>query len=103
MNFFCSNSEEIFEMLINQHGRLEGGGVEHGNVPPPPEIGKNCRNLMLFSKALFLATTFPEIVGKSFFRLSFLPKISKYSENFLNHLRFSSKREKIELMVFKEF
>ena len=66
------------ENLDILHRRLEGG--EHGNVHPPPEIGKNCcRNLVLFSKALFIATTFPDLVGKSFFLLTFLPKFSKFS------------------------
>ena len=55
----------------------EGGGTRERSAPPP-EIGNNCcRNLVLFSKALFLATTFAEIIEKSFFLLTFLSKFSQ--------------------------
>ena len=44
---------------------MEGEGTRER---PPPRNGKICcRNLVFFSKALFLATTFPEIIDKSFF------------------------------------
>ena len=63
--------------------RAPGRG-EHGNVSPPPEIGKNwCSNLMLFSKAVFIATTFPDLVGKSFFYWLFF-------KNFQNFLKIFS-------------
>ena len=58
-------------------------GAWNTGTVPPPEIGKNCcRNLVLFSKALYLATPFPEIIEKLFFLLRFLPKFSKFSQNF---------------------
>ena len=59
---------KLHEMSVNNMQQNIGAwkGVEHGNVPPP-QIGKNCcRNLVVFSKALFIATTFPDLVGKSF-------------------------------------
>ena len=38
--------------------------------------------MMLFPKALFLATTFPKIVKNSIFKLNFYLKFSKISQNF---------------------
>ena len=47
----------------------ECSGVARGNtpnIPPPPEIGKNCCiKIMLFLKVLFLATKFPKLAKKS--------------------------------------
>ena len=74
--------------LIILIGAWKGGTRER----PPPEIGKNCcRNLVLFSKALYLATTLPEIIGKSFFLLTFLPK---FSQNFTTICAFSPNAQK---------
>ena len=50
---------------------------------PPPEIEKNCcSKMMLFPKALFLATTFPKIDKNSIFLMNVYQKISKFSQNF---------------------
>ena len=69
-------------------------GGNTGNVPPPPEIEKNCcRKMMLFPKALFLATTFPKIDKNSIFLMNIYQKISKFSQ-FPNNLYFSSKGAK---------
>ena len=38
--------------------------------------------MMLFPKALFLATTFPIIDKNSIFLMNFYQKISKFSQNF---------------------
>ena len=38
--------------------------------------------MMLFPKALFLATTFPKIDKNSIFLMNFYQKISNFSQNF---------------------
>ena len=38
--------------------------------------------MMLFPKALFLATTFPKLDKNSIFLMNFQQKISKFSQNF---------------------
>ena len=38
--------------------------------------------MMVFPKALFLATTFPKIDKNSIFLMNFYQKISKFSQNF---------------------
>ena len=38
--------------------------------------------MMLFPKALFLATAFPEIDKNAIFLMNFYQKISKFSQNF---------------------
>ena len=74
---------------------MQANGVARGNtpnVPPPPEIGKNCcRKMMLFPMALFLAAKFPKLAKNSIFLLNFY---QKFSQNFPKNC-FSSKREKI--------
>ena len=83
--------------VASYHRRLEGWNT--GTSPSPPRNRKNCcRNLVLSSKSLILATNIREIIEKSSFLLTFL---SKFSLNFLNHLCFSSKRAKIEGLAFK--
>ena len=80
--FFNKNSTQYI-------GAWTGGGRGTRERPPPP-IGKNCcRNLVLFSKALLLATTFPEIIGKSFFSIDFSSKIFKIFLPFSQPLVFS--------------
>ena len=62
----------IFGLIFHTHliGAARGRG-NIGNVPPS-QNGTNCwRKLMLFRKALFLATTFPKIVKSSIFLLLF--------------------------------
>ena len=55
--------------------------VALGGFKPPNR--KNCRRkMMLFSKALFFATTFPKIDKNSIFLVNFCQKISKFSRNF---------------------
>ena len=52
-----------------------------GNVPT--EMEKIVvEKMMIFPKALFLATTFSKIVKKSIFPLNFYQKFSKISQNF---------------------
>ena len=46
----------------------------------PPKSEKNCRKVMLFPKALFLATNFPKLAKNSIFYWIFI----KHCQNFLN-------------------
>ena len=67
-----------------------------------PEIEKNCcRKMMLFPKALFLASTFSKIVEKSIFQLNFHLKFSKFRQKCSNNLCFSSKRAQSQSRVRK--
>ena len=91
------NPTHIFP-YFDWHLLIVIGAWKGGNTGtfPPPEIGKNsCRNLLLFSKALYLAKTFPELIEKSFFLLSFLPQFSKFSQNFPTICVFRPNAQKI--------
>ena len=58
----------------------------------PPRNWKNCcRKMMLFPKALFLATTFPKIDKNAIFLMNFYQRIFS---KFPNNLYISSKRAK---------
>ena len=49
----------------------------------PPRNRKNCcRKMVLFPKALFLATTFPKLAKHLIFLLNFYQNFSKFSQNF---------------------
>ena len=62
----------------HDHRRRQGGGHRER---PPARNGKNCcRKMMLFPRALFIATTFPKIVKNSIFRLNFYQKFLKISQ-----------------------
>ena len=65
--------------FVESSGAGRGGT---GKVPPPPKLKKLCRKIMLFPKALFLATTFPKIDINSIFLVNFYQRISKFSQNF---------------------
>ena len=70
-----------FDKFSAQRYTVAPPGGNTGNVPPP-EIEKNCcRKMMLFPKALFLATTFPKIDKNSIFLMNFYQKISKIPNN----------------------
>ena len=58
---------------------------------------------MVFSNALFLATTFPEIVGKSFFLLSFIQKFQKFLKIFPNLCVFRPNARKLNAWFLKIF
>ena len=58
---------------------------------------------MLFPKALFLATTFPEIVKNSIFLLNFYQKLSKISQNFPTIRVFRPNARKINAWFVKFF
>ena len=74
------------------HRRRQSG--EHRNVHS--EMEKNCcRKVMLFPKALFLATTFPNIASNSIFQLNFYQKFLKISQNFPTICVFVQTREKL--------
>ena len=49
---------------------------------PPPNEKNVCRKMMLFPKALFLATTFPKIDKNSIFLLNSYQKFLKISQRF---------------------
>ena len=79
MEVLQTNSEAPAEYLSGI-GAARGG--EHRERPPPPEIEKNCcRKMMLFPKALFLATTFQKVAKNSIFLLNFYQKFSKFPNN----------------------
>ena len=56
--------------------------------------------MMLFPKALFLATTFPKIDKNSTFLMNFYQKISKFSENFPTICIFRPNARKINAGFF---
>ena len=90
----------IFEYIYSpnlQESPLNIGAAKGdiGNVPPPPEMEKCCRKMMLFPKALFLATTFQKLL-KLNFSIEFSAKNLKISQNFLDNLYFSSKGAKTQ-------
>ena len=67
-------------VIYSRQWRRQGG--TQGTFPPP-EIEKNCcRKMMLFPKALFLASTLPKFAKNSFFLLNSYQKFSKFSQNF---------------------
>ena len=77
---------------------------ENRERPPPPEMEKNCcRKMILFPKALFLATTFPKIVKNSIFLLNFYQKFSKISQNFPKIRIFRPNTRKINAWFVKFF
>ena len=53
-----------------------------------PEIEKLRRKMMLFPRALFLATIFPKIANNSIFLLNFHQTCSKFLTNFLTNCVF---------------
>ena len=68
-----------FLNYIKNHSRRQGEHMER----PPPEIEKNCcRKMVLFPKALFLATTFPKLAKNWIFLLNFYQNFSKLSQIF---------------------
>ena len=56
-------------------------GETQGTFHTPPKLKKCCRKMMLFPKALFLATTFPKVAKNSIFLLKLYQKFSKFSQN----------------------
>ena len=54
---------------------------ERGKNPPLRNGTNCCRKMMLFPKALFLASTFPKVAKNSIFLLNFYPKFSKFPNN----------------------
>ena len=86
-------SSSCFHYLLGQLSSYCSGVRRGGGSTPPPRTRKNrCRKMMLFPKALFLATNFPKNRQKFNFSIEFS---SKKSQNFPNQLCFSSKRAKI--------
>ena len=53
--------------------------------------------MMLFPKALILATTFPQIETNSIFLMNFYQQISKFSQNFQTICIFVQTREELTL------
>ena len=86
---------------MHLHWLLEGRGT--GERHPPPKSQKDCcRDLMLFSYALFLATTFPEIVGKIICNWVFFPKIQSFLKVYTTICVFRPNEGNANT-VFKEF
>ena len=83
------------------YGSGAGRGGNTGNVPHPEIEKKRCRKVMLFPKALFLATTFPKIDKNSIFLMNFYQKISKFSQNFPTVCIFRPNARKINAWFLK--
>ena len=86
-------------------GILSIGAARRGTqgTSPPPRNWKNCcRKMMLFPKALFLATTFPKIDKNSILLMNFYQKISKFSQNFqtISILRPNARKINAGLLKF---
>ena len=80
--------------LLTSKGVARGKG---GGGIPSPETGKNCcRKMMLFPKALFLLTKFPNILNNSLFLLNFH---HKFSQNFPTICVFIQTREKLTRLL----
>ena len=78
--------------------------MERPEMERPPRNGKNCcRKMILFPKALFLATTFRKIVKNSIFQLNFYQKFSKISQNFPTIRVFRPNARKIKNAWFVKF
>ena len=86
------------------------GGTQ-GTSPPPRNRKKCCRKMVLFPKALFLATTFPKLLKNSIFLLNFYQNFLKISKQLVF---FVQMREKVagfveffwkyaKVMHFKQF
>ena len=71
---------EVLLKICHDYSQAPPGGI--GNVPPPRNVKNCCRKMMLFPKAVYLATTFPKIVKNSTFLLNFYQNFSKISKNF---------------------
>ena len=109
MFFSYENSEYDHE---NDVTWAPPGGI-HGTSPP--KLKKSCRKLVLFPKALCLATTFPKVTQNSIFLLNLYPKSSKFSQNFQTICVFPPNARKIndgllnsfekyaKIMYFKQF
>ena len=69
--------------------------------PLPPKSKKCCRQMVLFPKALFLATTFPKRAKNSIFLLNFYQKFSKFSKNAQQFVFFVQTREKLTHCLLK--
>ena len=75
------------------------GGTEGTS---PPEIEKNCCiEMLLFPKAIFLATTFQKIAKNSIFLMNFYQTISKLSQNFPIICIFRPNERKINAQFLK--
>ena len=87
------------ETKVNCQWRSQGG--EHAERSPPPRNRKNCcRKMMLFAKALFLATNFTKLAKNSIFYWIFIKNFQTFSK-IPNNLYFSSKRAKNQRRFFK--
>ena len=71
---------ENFKVLYMCIGAAWGGGGTQGTSPA--KLKNCCRKMMLFPKALFLATTFPKIDKNSIFLMNVYQRISEFSQNF---------------------
>ena len=59
--------------------------------------------MMLFPKALYLATTFQKMIKNSIFPLNFYQKFSKISQNFPTNCVFRPNARKINAWFLKTF
>ena len=59
--------------------------------------------MVLFRKALFLATTFPKVAKNAIFLLNFYEKLSKFSQNFPTICVFRPNSQKFNAWFVKFF
>ena len=91
--------KQIFNFLL-RFGKVSWmTGVRRrvrGGLNPPPRTGRNCcRKMLLFPKALFLATTFPKNRKIQFFYWIFIKNFEKFLTIFPTICVFRQKREKV--------
>ena len=94
MFLYSKKSQAIALIQWRRQGGTQG--------TPPPRNWKNCcRKMMVFPKALFLATTFPKIDKNSIFLMKFYQKMSKFSQNFPTICIFRPNAQKINAEFLK--
>ena len=59
--------------------------------------------MMLFPKALFLATTFPKVTQNAIFLLNLYPEFSEFSQNFQTICVFRPNARKVNAWFVKVF
>ena len=82
------------------HRRHQG---EHRERSHPRNRKYYCRKIMLFPKALVLATTLPKIVKNSISLMNFYQNFSKISQNFSTICAFRPNARKINAWFVKLF
>ena len=82
----------------NRSHSIGAARAEHRERSPPPRNWKKCRKMMLFPKALFLATTFPKVAKNSMCLLNFYQNFLKFSQNFQTICVFCPNARKVNTL-----